>query len=118
MCIRDSYKAIWSSAMQDKGFYQLACICARRNDYKKALEFTEQSLLKGYHNLRSRNLKTALLRLLERRNEAAAFAEETKRIDPLDTGCRYELYRIRNDFHELNEMTRVMHCLLYTSRCV
>lgn len=107
------YKSIWSSAMQDKGFYQLACICARRNDYKKALEFTEQSLLKGYHNLRSRNLKTALLRLLERRDEAAAFAEETKRIDPLDTGCRYELYRIRNDFHELNEMTRVMHAHLH-----
>ena len=107
------YKSIWSAAMQDKGFYQLACLSARKGNYEKALEFAEQSLNKGYHNLRARNLKTALLRLLERRDEAAVFAEETKRIDPLDTGCRYELYRIRNDFKELNEMTQIMQMHLH-----
>lgn len=102
------YKAIWSGAMQDKGFYQLACIAASRGNYSEALDFLEQSLIKGLHNLKARNLKTSVLRLMDRTDEAKRLAEETMKIDPLNYGCRYELYRLTDDFAVLNELTTIM----------
>ncbi len=102
------YKSIWSAAMQDKGFYQLACIDASRGDYEKALAFLEQSLARGMHNLKARNLKTSVLRLTGRLDEAKAFALDTMKLDPLNYGCRYELYRITDDFAVLNELTTIM----------
>lgn len=46
------YKAVWDGNMQDKAFYQLACIAAGRGDYEEALEYIEKSLVKGLHNLK------------------------------------------------------------------
>ncbi len=102
------YKAIWSSSMQDKGFYQLACLSALKGNYEQALEFVDQSLLRGWHNLKARNLKTTLLRLLGKFNDAKVLALETMKIDPLNYGCRYELYRVTDDFAVLNELTIIM----------
>lgn len=102
------YKSIWSGSMQDKGFYQLACISALHGDFEKALEFVEQSLAKGIHNLKARNLKTTLLRLMGRLIDAKLFAEETMSLDPLNYGCRYELFRVTDDFAVLNELTTIM----------
>ncbi len=102
------YKSIWSGSMQDKGFYQLACISALRGNYTAALEFVEQSLLKGAHNLKARNLKTTLLRLTGKLMDAKTLALETMEIDPLNYGCRYEFYRVTDDFAALNELTTIM----------
>lgn len=102
------YKSIWSGAMQDKGFYQLACISARNGRLEEALKFAEQSLNRGARNMKARNLKTSLLRLMNRTEEAKKVAVESNEIDPLDFGCRYELYRITNDFGVLNELTTIM----------
>lgn len=102
------YKSIWSAAMQDKGFYQLACLSCWKKEYDKAAEFVEQSLARGYHNLKARNLKTTLLRLAGKTDEAIAFAKETIKIDPLDFGGRYELYRLTGDFIVLNDLTTIM----------
>ena len=102
------YKSIWSGNMQDKGFYQLACLSAMNGQYKEALDFVEQSLLKGIHNLKARNLKTTLLRLSGRFMDAKLFAMKTMEIDPLNYGCRYELYRVTDDFAILNELTVIM----------
>ncbi len=102
------YKSIWDSSMCERGYYQLACICARREQYDAALGFAERSIERGVRNLYARNLKTALLRLTDHPDEARAVAEETRRIDPLDTGCRYELYKISNNFEALNELTQTM----------
>ncbi|WP_143442510.1 tetratricopeptide repeat protein, partial [Klebsiella pneumoniae] len=37
------YKAVWDGNMQDKAFYQLACIAADRGDYDEALGYIEKS---------------------------------------------------------------------------
>lgn len=107
------YKSVWDSKMQVRGFYQLGCLCARQERFEEALEFLNQSLARGSHSLSARNVKTAVLRHLERLDEARALAEETRRLDPLDTGCRYELYRISNDFEVLNELTTLMRANLH-----
>ena len=101
------YKAVWDGNMQDKAFYQLACIASDRGDYDEALGYIEKSLIKGLHNLKGRLLKTALLRMTGRVDEAIAFAKETKKIDALDHGCRYELYKLTgNGLDELKAIMR------------
>ncbi len=106
------YKAIWDGNMQDKAFYQLACIAAGKEireagGYETALEFVERSLERGVRNIKARTLKSALLRLLGRKDEAIAFAEQTAEFDPLDHGCRYELYRLTGSgLEELKERMR------------
>lgn len=100
------YKASWDGNMQDKAFYQLACVAASINEYDRALEFVEKSLARGLHNLKARTLKTALLRLTEKKAEALEFARETKELDALDYGCRWELYRLTGD--GLNELRTLM----------
>lgn len=100
------YKAVWDGNMQDKAFYQLACIASGRGDYEEALGHIEKSLVKGLHNLKGRLLKTALLRLTGRTDEAIAFANETKKIDALDHGCRYELFKLTGN--GLDELKTVM----------
>lgn len=100
------YKAVWDGNMQDKAFYQLACISAMNGEYNEALGFIEKSLVKGLHNLKGRLLKTALLRITEKTDEAIGFANETKKIDALDHGCRYELYKLTGN--GLDEIKAVM----------
>ena len=94
------YKATWDGNMQCGAFYQLACIAASSGKYTDALGFIEQSLLRGLHNLKARTLKTALLRLTGSDCTAIAFAEETKKLDALDHGCRYELYLLTGRDHD------------------
>lgn len=100
------YKAVWDGNMQDKALYQLSCIASRNGEYENALEFIEKSLARGLHNLKGRLLKTALLRLTGRTDAAIAFANETKKIDALDHGCRYELYKLTGN--GLDELKGVM----------
>lgn len=101
------YKAAWDGNMQDKAFYQLACIAAKNGSYEEALAFVEKSLVKGLHNIKARTLKTALLRMLNKEKEAINFAKETKKIDALDHGCRYELYLLTGDgLEELKALMR------------
>lgn len=103
------YKSTWDGKMQDKGFYQLACVSAKLNDFEAALEFIDEALARGQRNMRARMLKCALLRISGRTGEAAAFAKESIRLDPLDFGGRYELFRATQDFAALNELTTLMH---------
>lgn len=100
------YKAVWDGNMQDKAFYQLSCISAGNGEYENALEFIEKSLARGLHNLKGRLLKTALLRLTGRVDDAIAFANETRKIDALDHACRYELYKLTGN--GLDELKGVM----------
>lgn len=100
------YKAVWDGNMQDKSFYQLACIAAGKGEYEEALGYVEKSLVKGLHNLKARTLKTALLRLTGKADEAINFANETRKIDSLDHGCRYELYKLTGN--GLDDLTAVM----------
>ncbi len=103
------YKAALDGKMQDKGYYQLACVSAKLNDFEAALGFIDESLARGERNMRARMLKCALLRIAGRTEEAAEFAKESIRIDPLDFGGRYELFRLTQDFAVINELTTLMH---------
>ena len=85
------YKATWSGAWQAAAFYQMACLKAAAGELPLALSHVERSLVQGAHNMEARGLKAALLRRLGRTDQAAAFAQESLNIDPMDYAARWEL---------------------------
>lgn len=82
------YKAIWSYETQSSGYYWLSCLSCKRGQYKAALDFADQSLIRNWHNMRARTLKASILRRLG--EDTKAFLSESLKIDPLDMGIRYE----------------------------
>lgn len=89
------YKATWSYETQSSGFYWLAALSCRRGNYKDALKFIDESMIRNWHNMKARTLKAAILRTLGQ--DSNAFLEESKRIDPLDMGIRYEISIVSSD---------------------
>ncbi len=89
------YKSTWSAETQCQGFYWLASIDCARGEYEKALEFVSKSMISGWHNMKARTLKAALLRKLGRCNKK--LLDESIEIDPLYMGCLYEKALAEND---------------------
>lgn len=102
------YKAVWDGKLQGRGFYQLACVSAKLDNFKKALEFADKALTCGTHNMRARTLVSALLRHEGKTDAAVSFCERSIRIDPLDFGARYELFALTKAPERLEEFKSVM----------
>ena len=83
------FKATWSAETQSQGFYHLACICTRNQEYAKALEFINHSLVRNYHNMKARVLKAELMHLLDMDN--SDFLNECYEMDKLSIGILYQL---------------------------
>ncbi|GAC1343758.1 MAG: DUF5107 domain-containing protein [Ktedonobacteraceae bacterium] len=86
------YKAIWSSAWQDSGYFSLAQIACTRKAYMEALELVERSLIRNIRNYKARNLKATLLRKVGQLAEAEHFVQETLQFDIADFGAYNEQY--------------------------
>ena len=86
------YKACWNGAWQDAGYFSLAQISVIRKDWENALYEIDKSLLRNWHSLRGRHLKTAILRLSGKTEEALRLAEESLQIDAFNFGCLFEKY--------------------------
>ena len=78
------FKAVWTAAEQEAGYYHLACIDCRRGEYALALEHIERSLVRNGHNLKARALKGLILDSLGRNGEAAAWYRENLALDAFD----------------------------------
>ena len=78
------YKAVWSGETAGAAFFHLACICVRQGKLRQALQFAEESLLRGWHDMKARSLKASILAHLEGEEAALSqFVEESLKIDPL-----------------------------------
>lgn len=86
------YKATWNDAWQHNGFLALARIAAKQNQYALALAHITKSLVRNYHSLTARHLKSVLLRKTGKQKEALQLTEESIAIDPFNTGCYFEQY--------------------------
>ncbi|WP_405108749.1 DUF5107 domain-containing protein [Paenibacillus sp. FSL K6-1217] len=85
------YKAVWSAAWQDAGYFSLAQIACRKGRYAEALELAERALIRNARNYKARNLKSALLRRLGQPGRAKEFASGTMQLDRADCGAYNEL---------------------------
>lgn len=88
------FKATWSAAQQDSGYFSLAQIDTLRGSYPLALEYIERSLIRNWHNHKSRHLKAAILRKMGASEKAMEWIEESLKLDLFNVGCRYERYLI------------------------
>lgn len=88
------YKATWNAAWQDAGFYSLAQVSVSKGNWEDALYEIEKSLLRNWHNLKGRHLKTVILRHLGRAEEALRLIKESLSIDRFNFGCAFESYLI------------------------
>ena len=85
------YKATWTAAEQETGFYYLAAIDCRRGDYRLALEHIDRSLVRNYHNLKARALRGMILAALGRNTEAADWYRQNLALDAFDYISRIEM---------------------------
>ncbi|WP_337103389.1 DUF5107 domain-containing protein [Paenibacillus sp. YIM B09110] len=109
------YKAVWSAAWQDSGYFSLAQIAAEKGSYEEALELVDRSLVRNSRHYKARDLRSALLRRLGRLDEAKAFALETIGLDIADFGAYHERFlasRLAGDpdgaDHALGELTALL----------
>ena len=102
------YKACWNGAWQDAGYFSLAQISTNRRDWDNALYEIDKSLLRNWHSMRARHLKTAILRLSGKTDEALLFAEDSLHIDAFNFGCLFEKYLLTNKQEVLDELQNIM----------
>lgn len=98
------YKACWNAAWQDAGYYALAQLSATKGNWEEALYEIDKSLLRNWHNLRGRHLKTTILRRLRRTEEALGWIEASLRIDRFNFGCGFEKYLLTGDEEEKRKL--------------
>ena len=77
--------------------------------YDDALDELNRSLIFNNCNHKARALKAAVLRLLNRKDEALAWIQESYKLDHFNYGCIYEEFLLTNDKDVLDQMTRMMH---------
>ena len=86
-------KAAWSRAVAPAAYLALAEMDCCDEDWNKALEHLDASLRLDVDNLRARNLKSIVLRKVNRSQEAESLLRETLARDPLDAWARHLLDR-------------------------
>ncbi|WPU93587.1 DUF5107 domain-containing protein [Mucilaginibacter sabulilitoris] len=105
------YKAAWSQQWKSPAYFSLAEIASLKGNYEQALDLVSQSVDANALNVRAYELKAALLRHLNKPEEAEkllAFAKE--KTDPLDARIMTEKWLANNSakdaatlFNTLNE---------------
>ena len=95
------FKATWSAETAGAAWYHLACICVQQGDLKKALQFADESLFRGWHDMKTRSLKASILaHLYGESPEYRRFMDESMKIDPL-----YSSLLFRNGQEAFNQAT-------------
>lgn len=102
------YKSTWNGAWQDSGYFSLARISCRRGDFVTALDEIEKSLLRNANNMLGLHLKTAILRRLNRNDEAAACAARSLGIDKFNFGCLFESYLLSGAGQDFEQCVSIM----------
>lgn len=92
------FKATWNAAWQDNAYLALARISTQKGKYAQALEEVSKSMIKNWHGHNARHLKVAILRHLNRKEEALKLIEESLQIDQFNVGCLFEKYLIEKSF--------------------
>jgi len=86
------YKSVWNAAFMDSGYFQLARLAAKKQNWDEALDLIDRSLVRNWHNAKSRHLKVSILRKLGKITEAEQLIEESLELDPFNFGVLFEEY--------------------------
>ena len=104
-------KATWSNEQQENSYYYAAAIEALQGNHENALQFVELGLVKNSHNLKARGLKSSLLRLFGRAEEAVAYNKESLILDSFDYRTGYEEYLLAKEQGESERAKELISAL-------
>lgn len=108
------YKATWSAAWQDAGYYALAQIDCIKAEWEIALEHIEASLIRNWHNHKARQLKASILRKMGENENALLWIEDSLKIDKFNIGCLFEKHLITSDKAILDNITSLLKGNIHT----
>jgi tetratricopeptide (TPR) repeat protein len=91
------YKSVWSSAWMDNGYFQLASLSAKKQNWEDALDLIDRSLIRNWHNHKARQLKVSILRKLGKTNVAKELIEASLELDQFNFGVLFEKYLLQPD---------------------
>jgi tetratricopeptide (TPR) repeat protein len=103
------YKSAWNAAWQDPAYFAIAQIDAVRNQWESALENADRCLIRNWHNHKARQLKTSILRISGKKEDALQLINESLHIDRFNIGCLFEKYLLTgntDDLHYLKSLIR------------
>ena len=101
------YKATWNAAMQDAAYFNLAQLSSVKGNWDEALDTVSRSLIRNWHNHKARHLKVAILRKLNRNDEALKLADESLCLDAFNLGVLFEKYLLSNNKDDLNLLLKL-----------
>ena len=102
------WKATWSKAWVDAGYFEAAKISVMQGRYEDALDEINRCLNNNWHNHKARALKAAILRKLGETSDALILIDESLEYDLFNYGCRYEKYLLEKDEEVLAEMKEML----------
>ena len=103
------FKATWSLACSGPAYFALAELATRRHDLATALELVDRSIAANASSTRALNLKAAILRHLERPQDALKCLEIiAATADPLDVRCMAERWLISKSSADARSFTDTM----------
>ena len=105
------WKATWSKAWADAGYFEAAKISVAQRRFEDALDELERCLDNNAHNQKALALRAAVLRMMGRKDEALALCKAALKTDLFNYGCRYELYLLTGDEAVLREMQELLQGL-------
>jgi len=105
------YRATWDYAFHSAAYYQLAELSCRKGDFAAALEQINHSLATNALNTKARNVKAAILRKLDRFEDAKYISLHNLSVDPLDFLAANELYLILRASNSSGKAKQVLSAL-------
>ena len=100
------YKSTWCYAQRSSGYFSLAQIDVRREEYVKAIEHLDQALVTNAHHHEALALKAAALRHTEEEDSARQVLDSALALDPLNHWAHSELAPLTGDKTELTRILR------------
>lgn len=102
------YKATWNGAWQEAGYFECARISALQGRIEDALYEVDRALIRNTHNHKARALRSAILRRMNRNEEALKFISESIEPDPFNYGALFDRYLITGDKADLEVLKDLM----------
>ncbi|WP_173820298.1 DUF5107 domain-containing protein [Niastella vici] len=110
------YKATWSSAWQDSGYFSVAQIDVAQGNYEQALEHVQLSLDRNTKNRKAIALKAIILRRLGQYPAAAKVCTAALEKDPFNLPVLFEQHKLYEQLGDANAARRSLEQLIKLAR--
>ncbi|RYD90546.1 MAG: DUF5107 domain-containing protein, partial [Sphingobacteriales bacterium] len=110
------YKATWSVAWKDAGYFSVAQLDLINSDYELAVEHSQSSIDRNAKNSKAYVLQSAAYRKLQKPVPAIVIASESVKQDPFNLGALYELVCAHRGLGEEEKAEQYLTDLISLSR--